>query len=243
MTTPQPGDRTRAVEERRIRLEVNGRPVASWTYTPEHARALAAGWLLAEGFIDAAGDVHALEVEETPRGTVVRAAVEAERVAAAEALRRSRAAGDDVVPRAGAAPLPPLDAFPELFRALYAAAARYQDTGGIHAAALARADGGRLLEVVEDIGRHNAVDKVIGLALLAGTGPSGLGLVLSARVSGEIAWKAARAGLGWVASRSVPTTLAVEIATAAGVPIVARAASKEPFVHAARADAGDGVRE
>ncbi|HET9985406.1 MAG TPA: formate dehydrogenase accessory sulfurtransferase FdhD [Longimicrobiales bacterium] len=241
MTAPEPGGRARAVEERRIRLDVNGRPVSAWTYTPEHARALAAGWLLAEGFIDDAADMRALDVEETPAATIVRAEVAGARAAAAEALRRRRAEGveGDVAGRGGAAALPATDAFPELFRALYAGAERYQDTGGIHAAALS--DGERLLAAVEDIGRHNAVDKAIGLALLAGADLSGLGLVLTARVSGEIARKAARARLGWVASRSVPTTLAVEIAAAAGVPIVARAASKEPFVHAARSGPGPGA--
>lgn len=238
------GDRTRAVEERPVRLEVNGRAVARWTCTPEHAEALAVGRLVAEGALHSPGDIRALEVEDAPGGLVVRMTV-ADVVAAA--LERDRLAAPEVggdagpghpLPTRPRAALPPLDAFPELFRELYASAERYQDTGGVHTAGLS--DGARLLHVVEDVGRHNAVDKTIGLAFLAGDDLSRLGLVLTARVSGEIALKAARAGLAWAASRSVPTTLAVTVAETAGLPIVARAPTREPYVYAAPA-AGPGA--
>jgi FdhD protein len=99
----------------------------------------------------------------------------------------------------------------------------------MHAAALS--DGRELLFAIEEVGRHNAVDKVIGQAILAGMPTAGLGLILTARISGEIALKAARAGLGWVASRSVPTTLALELASRAGLPLLARAVAKEARLH------------
>jgi FdhD protein len=86
------------------------------------------------------------------------------------------------------------------------------------------------------------VDKAIGGGLLAGANLARLGLVLSARVSADIAAKAARAGLAWIASRSVPTTLAVEIAEAAGIPIIARAAGPEARVFAGAPAAADGDR-
>jgi FdhD protein len=73
------------------------------------------------------------------------------------------------------------------------------------------------------VGRHNAVDRALGAAFLAGDGPQGCGLVLSARISGQMAMVAARAGIAWIASRSVPTRLALEIARAAGLPLIARA--------------------
>jgi FdhD protein len=117
-----------------------------------------------------------------------------------------------------------------LFRSLFALTRR-GDLGGMHAAALS--DGNELLFPLEEVGRHNAVDKVIGQAILSGTPTSGLGLVITARISGEIALKAARAGLAWVASRSIPTTLALELASLAGLPLLARAVSKEPRLHGA----------
>lgn len=94
---------------------------------------------------------------------------------------------------------------------------------GVHAVGLAGAEGLELR--VEDVGRHSGVDRTLGAAARRGLDLAGLGLATSARVSGEIAFKAARAGVAWIASRSVPTSLALEIAGAAGIPLVARAGS------------------
>jgi FdhD protein len=116
-----------------------------------------------------------------------------------------------------------------LFKDVFHRGARYQDTGGIHAAALT--DGAAVLAHAEDVGRHNAVDKVIGAAILAGRDLAGLGLLVTGRISAELAFKAARAGLAWVATISVPTTLAVTIAGRAGVVLVGRAVSGTPQVH------------
>ncbi|HJU88283.1 MAG TPA: formate dehydrogenase accessory sulfurtransferase FdhD, partial [Gemmatimonadaceae bacterium] len=103
---------------------------------------------------------------------------------------------------------------------------RYKDTGGVHAAALT--DGESLLYHAEDIGRHNAVDKVIGAAILDGRSPHDLILLVTGRISGELAFKAARAQLSIVATPSVPSTMAVEIARAAGMTLIGRAVSGQP---------------
>jgi len=116
-----------------------------------------------------------------------------------------------------------------LFKQLFAAGARYNETGGIHAAALT--DGATLLFHAEDIGRHNAVDKVIGAAVLARTPIENRGLLVTGRISAELAFKAARAGLAWVATPSVPSTLAVTIAERCGMVLVGRAVSGTPHVH------------
>src|SRR5437016_5760187 len=116
-----------------------------------------------------------------------------------------------------------------LFKQLFAAGARYNETGGIHAAALT--DGATLLFHAEDIGRHNAVDKVIGGAVLARTPITGRGLLVTGRISAELAFKAARAGVAWVATPSVPSTLAVTIADRSGMVLVGRAVSGTPHVH------------
>jgi FdhD protein len=106
---------------------------------------------------------------------------------------------------------------------------RYKETGGIHAAALT--EGSTLLHHAEDIGRHNAVDKVIGAAIQAGRSLPDLILLVTGRISGELAFKAARAQLSIVATPSVPSTLAVEIARASGVQLIGRAVSGQPQVH------------
>jgi FdhD protein len=113
-----------------------------------------------------------------------------------------------------------------LFKELFARGTRYQETGGIHAAALT--DGERLLAHAEDIGRHNAVDKVIGTMLLEQRSPAGLVLLVTGRISGELAFKAARAGIALIATPSVPSTIAVDIARAAGMALVGRAVSGQP---------------
>jgi FdhD protein len=124
---------------------------------------------------------------------------------------------------------PGLDVLRALFKALFAAGQRYQTTGGIHAAAVS--DGAVLLHHSEDIGRHNAVDKVIGAALLARRTITGLGLLVTGRISAELAFKAARAGIAWVATPSVPSTLAGTIARRSGIVLVGRAVSGAPQVH------------
>ena len=203
------------VDEAVVRLSLNGSECGCFACTPEHLDALAAGWLLASGAISSAADLEAVEVESTH----VRA----------RAAARAPVHGCDPLESLECLPppqpererVPGLDAFPELFRALYAQAPRSQESGGMHVAGLATVDAVVLAR--EDVGRHNAVDKAIGAGLLRQLPLHRHGLVLSARISGEIALKAARAGLAWVASRSVPTTLALQVAARARLPLIARA--------------------
>lgn len=93
---------------------------------------------------------------------------------------------------------------------LFQAAEHYQRSRGIHGAALS--DGERLLVVAEDVGRHNAVDKVKGQALLSGIDTRDRILLSTGRVSSEMLLKAARMGVPVVASRTSPTEMAVALA-------------------------------
>jgi FdhD protein len=244
-----------AVEEVPVWLEVNGRPAVTWMCTPELLEELAIGWLHGEGYIDRLDEVR-LRPCATDLGFW--AEVPAARVDAvqAEGRRPVLASGCGAVSTFLAEPAtvevrPPRGSPPELerlralFKALFARGERYKDTGGIHAAALvdpAALEAGAeiaLLAHAEDIGRHNAVDKAIGGALLAGREVAGLGLLVTGRISAELAFKAARAGVNWVATPSVPSTLAVEIARRSGMVLVGRAVSGTPQHHGAgAADAG-----
>lgn len=91
-------------------------------------------------------------------------------------------------------------------------------TGGVHAAGLADADG-TLLVVREDVGRHNAVDKVVGARALAGDSPASACLVLSGRVGFELVQKAAASGIGSIVAVGAPTSLAVRLAREAGIDL------------------------
>jgi FdhD protein len=229
-----------AAPEEVVRLQVNGGPVATWTASPTALEALAVGRLFTLGFIRTRshiqglsvgrdGPIHVVEVQVDPEGFDAATADAEHRRQHGCGLRFVIDCRPERVARAPDAAQPPEpDRFPALLRALFEQSPSRKEAGGHHTAALC--DGIRLLHVHEEIGRHNGVDKVIGASLLAGLDLRHHGLITTARISGEIMEKAARAGIGWVASRSVPTTLAVEIARAAGVPTVARAASPDARV-------------
>lgn len=94
----------------------------------------------------------------------------------------------------------------------------FRRTGGSHAAAIFSADG-HILAAAEDLGRHNALDKVIGRCLLSGMATAGCGAVLSSRLSLEMINKAARAGLEVVAAISAPSSLAIAVAERLGITL------------------------
>jgi len=233
------------VEEWPVWLEVNGEPAVTWMCTPDQLEELAVGWLHGEGYIASLDDLVQLRPCAPDLGFW--ADVKPERLAQVKGENRKRvlASGCGAVATMLADPHamvpvpprgdpPPPETLRTLFKQLFATGVRYNETGGIHAAALV--DGTELLFHAEDIGRHNAVDKVIGGAVLARRAIIGRGLLVTGRISAELAFKAARAGLAWVATPSVPSTLAVTIAERSGMVLVGRAVSGTPHVHKPAAD-------
>src|SRR5262249_34193503 len=124
----------------------------------------------------------------------------------------------------------------ELPDRLRAAQAVFAETGGLHASGVFGTDG-QLLASREDVGRHNALDKLVGWALAAGRLPlADCALMVSGRVSFEIVQKAIMAGLPIVAAVSAPSSLAVDLAERFGITLVGflRGASMNVYAHSQR---------
>jgi FdhD protein len=226
-----------AVEEP-LEIRFGGRSVAVVMRTPGHDRELAAGFLLTEGIIRGSDDlldlVRCRGESGEPSPNVIDA-VPASGVVLDEA-RLTRhlftASSCGICGKATLAAirgifpsLPPSaparrDVLAALPARLWAAQAAFTATGGLHACAVFDADG-NLEGAQEDVGRHNALDKVVGRALLEGRLPlAGRILLVSGRVSFELMQKALAAGAGCVAAISAPTTAAVEFAAESGQTLV-----------------------
>ncbi|HEY9054584.1 MAG TPA: formate dehydrogenase accessory sulfurtransferase FdhD, partial [Rectinemataceae bacterium] len=121
-----------------------------------------------------------------------------------------------------------MDELAALSRRMFGSAELYARTGGMHIAALAA--GSRFI-AREDVGRHNAVDKVLGRALLDGIDLGGSILLTSGRIASDMAAKAINAGIPLLASRSIPTTEAFSLAVDAGLTLVGRLGSASPIVY------------
>jgi FdhD protein len=229
-------DRVATEEPLEIRLTWPGTParrVAVTMRTPGNDFELAAGWLVHEGVLSPdqiAGVRYCTDADLSPLEEFNVVTVEATTppLRVPDARSVSSACGvcgkesiGDVLGVAGLAASPvqvPLDVVRALPGRLREAQPGFDRTGGLHAAGLFDADGTRVV-VREDVGRHNAVDKVVGSVLL-GSGPMPPILVLSGRIGFELVQKAVVSGIGLVVAVGAPSSLAVGLAEQAGVGLV-----------------------
>jgi FdhD protein len=218
-----------------------GSPISVTMRTPGSDFDLVAGFLFAEGLVEQPADIvvmrycagtdrseqryNRVEVSFAP-GTVGGAAGWDRRsFYASSSCGVCGASSIDAVlslgcPRVSEGPILQEDTLLALPAKLREAQSLFERTGGIHAAALFDEEGA-LLRVREDVGRHNAMDKLVGASLLAGELPLANRIVLlSGRLSFELVQKAARAGVGVLAGVSAPSSLAVEMAERAGITLV-----------------------
>ncbi len=212
-----------AVEDPLV-LGLDGAAIATLMRTPGHDLDLAAGWLVVESGVRSPDDIAMLRAcreDDTDRVHVtLREGVRPPRPRAFVTSAACGVCSADVLDLTllrTSAPHTPgwtlardvLAGLPDAMRQRQRA---FDRTGGVHAAALATAHG-ELLVVREDVGRHNAVDKVVGSALMTGALPgTDLLLVVSGRVSFEIVQKAVAAGVAGIVAVSAPTSLAVDLA-------------------------------
>lgn len=222
------------IVEEPLEIFVDGAPYSVVMRTPGDDIALAAGFCLAEGLIDTAGDigsVQSCEAEDPNRVAVTRAGPRAAEGPPTRAVPRTIASScglcgreliEDIAKR-----LPVVasefqistDELLALGRRLQESQQLFRPTGGTHAAALFDADRDRLA-AAEDVGRHNALDKAIGRLLLTNRLAEARIALLSGRCSFEMVQKSARAGIPVAASVSAPTALAIDLAQRAALTLV-----------------------
>jgi len=204
--------------------------------TPRDVEDFATGFSLSEGIIADAGEIHEIDSRMTDDGLLVDIRIPAERHRALLERRRN------LVGQSGCGlcgleeledairPLPPLTSRPELsYAGAHAALDSLRDhqplnaaTGAVHAAAFVDRDGG-ILAAREDVGRHNALDKLIGHMARAGIDPTSGFVLLSSRCSYELVHKAVACGCPALVTVSAPTTLAVKLAEQARLTLIALA--------------------
>jgi FdhD protein len=234
----QPGEPDLVAVEEPLEIRVEGRPTAVTMRTPGHDLDLVAGFLFTEGVIDGLDDLHALAHVDDP-GDLQGNTVDTILASGVPAARRDRAQRDlfassscGICGKASIdrifqswTPLPtraPPDpgVVLSLPGRLRAAQALFDATGGLHAAALFH-ENGELDVIREDVGRHNAVDKVVGHRLREDRVPCDETILLiSGRASFEIVQKALVARVPVVAAIGAPTSLAVSLAARAGMILI-----------------------
>ncbi|MGR3932878.1 formate dehydrogenase accessory sulfurtransferase FdhD [Streptomyces sp. BRA346] len=232
------------VAEEPLEIRLNGRPLAITMRTPGDDFALAAGFLVSEGVLGSADELanivycagatedgsntyNVVDVKLAPGVPVPDITLERNVYTTSSCGLCGKASLDAVRTTARwrlddtHAPIritpETLTALPDRLRA---AQRVFDRTGGLHAAALFTPEG-ELLDVREDVGRHNAVDKLVGRAVQQGLLPlSGAVLLVSGRASFELAQKAVMAGIPVLAAVSAPSSLAVDLADEAGLTLV-----------------------
>ncbi|RZT42978.1 formate dehydrogenase accessory sulfurtransferase FdhD [Cupriavidus agavae] len=220
-------------EEVPVALEYNGISHAVMLATPADLEDFAIGFSLSEGIVEAAADLYGIDVEAGAQGITVRVEIATGAFVALKGRRRALAGRtgcglcgteslDEVMrmpaPVSSEATFDPA-VFEHAFSALHKRQALLRDTGATHAAGWMRADG-ELALVREDVGRHNALDKLAGALARGGQEDIARGAVIvTSRASYEMVQKTAAIGAGVLAAVSGPTAMAVRLAESAGITL------------------------
>ncbi|WP_405476951.1 formate dehydrogenase accessory sulfurtransferase FdhD [Streptomyces sp. NBC_00009] len=231
------------VAEEPLEIRLNGKPLAITMRTPGDDFALAAGFLVSEGVLGATEELQSIvycagaledgsntynvvDVRTAPGVVIPDITLERNVYTTSSCGLCGKASLDAVrtTTRFAIDDTPPVRIEPSLLASLpdrlREAQRVFDRTGGLHAAALF-SEGGELLDIREDVGRHNAVDKLVGRALQSGGLPLSRAILLvSGRASFELAQKAVMAGIPVLAAVSAPSSLAVDLAAETGLTLV-----------------------
>ena len=212
------------IDEQLLSIYVNGQSLATMMCSPLQLEALAVGYLYNEGVIEAADEIALLQTNIP--NSVVDVFLTRDEVQLPRRMILTTGCGGGMTGQELTKAHPPLesafkttpDVILRLMRALQGAATLYNSVRGVHTAVLGDETG--LLISAEDVGRHNAVDKVAGHALLENIETRDRILLTSGRISSEMLGKARRMGIPVVASRTAPTSITVELAAAWDICVI-----------------------
>jgi FdhD protein len=240
------------IVEEPLLITVAGKSVATLMCTPGDEISLTLGYLLTEGLVGSMSDIGSIAFCREEEGNVVRV-MPTERIDLLSGLDAYRTVfsscsicGREAI-QAVTSCLRPFtksagrfssEVIYELGESMNARQRYFRRTGGTHAAILGQIEKGKVVTesviLKEDIGRHNALDKVVGEALLRKISFSDSFVFLSGRMSFEMVAKAARAGISDLAAISAPTALAVELARQLGMLLIGFARGKSAVVYAGK---------
>ena len=230
-------------EEVPVALLYNGEPYAVMLASPIDLQDFGVGFSVSEGLVESAADIERVDVQETLAGLELRIALRAQPArlhASARALPGYAGCGLCGVRQLEEAvrwPAPvqsqartTLASVHRAVEAMPEAQALHHLTGATHAAGWFSLDG-QLLLLREDIGRHNALDKLIGAIAGSGLDPAQGLLVMTSRASCELLQKAGTAGIGILAAISAPTALAISIAESANITLLGFVRGRQQVIY------------
>ena len=229
------------IEETPVALEFNGITYATMLVTPSDLEDFARGFALTEGVVHSCQEIYGIDIKPTSDGIVLHVEIASARAQSVRQRKRAMAGRtgcglcgveslDQVLRPLKHVCNPPVISQSAVNRALTAMSRQqplYQATGASHAAALASLDG-TLIAVREDVGRHNALDKLIGATAVQSGGGM---VVVSSRASFEMVQKTLAAGHVLLAAVSAPTAMAQRLASEHGLTLIGFARENKVTVY------------
>jgi FdhD protein len=222
--------------EKKVRIAVNGRNILNLYCTPLMIREFVVGIIYNEGLISGEWCAERISIEygdeitvDIPSAGVVNEGEKTVTSGCAGGVSLMRGLPEKISADGTEFKL---EAVRNIFREFQRRSEIYRITGGVHSAAIT--DGNIILAFAEDIGRHNAVDKIIGFSILENISLRDKIMLASGRLSSEIALKCARCGIPVLVSRAAPTSLAVDIAEKTGLTMIGFARGERMNIYTGR---------
>jgi len=230
----------RVTPERPLHVEINGKEFITLLCTPVQRRELTAGFLFSEGFVRDPGQIEALELyDKEDRINVILTGIDFNLDDRIKKITLTSGCGRGTIlcdvmdalnlDRASPGQIFAPEKILEQMQELQRRSATYLSTGGTHSAALT--DGEKLWAFAEDIGRHNAVDKVLGACFLDGTPTCDKALLASGRISSEIIMKVGRSRCPILVTRAAATDQVIRIAETLRITLVGFARGKRMNIY------------